>query len=633
DDAVVARSAGHAADAVTHLRRAHHGRAVVLPSRPADEAAAVAPAPPAGTRPVAELLAARDRDSVGVLAALRHALAGTFIVVDWPQAVALHDEHPDLTFVTPDGDVAGPCGFVGGSTPDRSSMVSAAAAEEAERRVAELDDAVTAAASEVGRARARVDERRAELATATAALNGSDARITAAAEQLARLTKDLDALTHQEGLLRQHRAELTASVQRHQQALVTLETEELVAPPASDDPDPTERDAEADRLDRRVDECRSRELQARLAVERLDEQVQQLRRAAAELREEADHVEQALAEAARRRDLRRRHVRRCGDLAAVAAEALTNIDGSIRDACADRDRLDADRAQREQQVAALRRRLREQATALDAARERRHAADLQRAEVRHRLDQLIAQVRDDFQLTPDDLLAEHPDAATDDRADLVARLETLERKVASLGRVNPLALEEFHALEERHGFLSRQLNDLLASRRDLHQVIRAVDAKIRDVFADAFRDVSREFEDVFATIFPGGHGRLTLTDPDDLLTTGIEVEARPPGKRIRRLSLLSGGERSLAALAFLFAIFRARPSPFYVLDEVEAALDEVNLRRFLQVVESFKQTSQVLLVTHQTPTMEIADMLYGVTMGADAVSKVVAERLSEDVPA
>ena len=188
------------------------------------------------------------------------------------------------------------------------------------------------------------------------------------------------------------------------------------------------------------------------------------------------------------------------------------------------------------------------------------------------------------------------------------------------------------APEERHRFLSGQLDDLRTSKRDLEEVVVAVDERIRAVFAEAFDDVAAEFERIFSIMFPGGHGRLVLTDPDDLLQTGIEVEARPPGKRVKRLSLLSGGERSLTVLAFVFAIFCARPSPFYVLDEVDAALDDVNLQRLIEVVESFKERSQLIVVTHQRRTMEIADVLYGVTMGADAVSTVVTERLREDEP-
>jgi chromosome segregation protein len=193
--------------------------------------------------------------------------------------------------------------------------------------------------------------------------------------------------------------------------------------------------------------------------------------------------------------------------------------------------------------------------------------------------------------------------------------------------VNPLALEEFAALEERYRFLSTQLEDLKNTRRDLLTVVREVDDKILEVFTEAYADVAREFETVFATLFPGGEGRLVLTDPSDMLTTGIEVEARPPGKKVKRLSLLSGGERSLTAMALLVAIFRARPSPFYVLDEIEAALDDVNLRRLISLLEELRAASQLIVITHQKPTMEVADALYGVSMRGDGITTVISQRL------
>ena len=207
-----------------------------------------------------------------------------------------------------------------------------------------------------------------------------------------------------------------------------------------------------------------------------------------------------------------------------------------------------------------------------------------------------------------------------------------KRKLARLGRVNPLALEEFAALEERYRFLSDQLEDLKATRRDLMTVVSDVDARILEVFSSAFVDTAREFEEVFRTLFPGGEGRLVLTDPDDMLTTGVDVEARPPGKKIKRLSLLSGGERSLTAVALLVAIFRARPSPFYVLDEVEAALDDVNLGRLLVLLKQLQEHSQLIVVTHQKRTMEIADALYGTTM-RDGVTEVISQRLRDAEPA
>jgi chromosome segregation protein len=216
-----------------------------------------------------------------------------------------------------------------------------------------------------------------------------------------------------------------------------------------------------------------------------------------------------------------------------------------------------------------------------------------------------------------------------DRAVQTERAAAAEKALAKLGTVNPLALEEYAALEERSAFLATQLEDLTATRRDLLTVVRDVDTRIQDVFAEAFADVAREFVHVFATLFPGGEGRLVLTEPGDMLTTGIEVLARPAGKKVSRLSLLSGGERSLTAIALLVAIFRARPSPFYVMDEVEAALDDRNLGRLLALFEDLRDASQLIVITHQKRTMEIADALYGVTMRGDGVSAVVSQRLRE----
>ena len=215
------------------------------------------------------------------------------------------------------------------------------------------------------------------------------------------------------------------------------------------------------------------------------------------------------------------------------------------------------------------------------------------------------------------------------RAEQERRAATAQRQLDQLGKVNPLALEEFAALEERHAFLSTQLEDLKKTRRDLLTVVKEVDDRVQEVFASAFEDTAREFEEIFGRLFPGGEGRLILTDPDDILATGIDFEARPPGKKVKRMSLLSGGERSLTAIAFLLAIFMARPSPFYVLDEVEAALDDTNMQRLLHIFEELRSASQLLIITHQKRTMEIADALYGISMRGDGVSTVVSQRLRE----
>jgi len=209
------------------------------------------------------------------------------------------------------------------------------------------------------------------------------------------------------------------------------------------------------------------------------------------------------------------------------------------------------------------------------------------------------------------------------------RLRSAERKLSTLGRVNPLALEEYAALEERHKFLTEQLEDLKNSKRDLLDIVREVDERVEKVFTEAYWDTAAQFEGVFSRLFPGGEGRLVLTDPDNMLTSGIEIEARPPGKKIKRLSLLSGGERSLVAVGLLVAIFKARPSPFYILDEVEASLDDANLGRLITLFEELRASSQLIVITHQKRTMEIADALYGVTMRGDGVSTVVSQRIRD----
>jgi chromosome segregation protein len=267
---------------------------------------------------------------------------------------------------------------------------------------------------------------------------------------------------------------------------------------------------------------------------------------------------------------------------------------------------------------------------LAAVRERLQRVEVEAAEVRLRIEAATEALRRDLDCEPDTAIA----AAAPELAEgvtAVARVRELERDLRIMGPINPLALEEFEALTERHDFLQGQLDDVKETRRELNKVIKAIDEEIVNVFAAAFADVSQNFERLFAALFPGGQGRLRLTAPDDLLATGIEVEAKPSGKNVKKLSLLSGGERSLAALAFLFSVFRSRPSPFYVMDEVEAALDDVNLHRFLGLIAEFRDEAQFIIVSHQKRTMEAADCLYGVTMQPGGSSKVVSERTSADV--
>lgn len=256
------------------------------------------------------------------------------------------------------------------------------------------------------------------------------------------------------------------------------------------------------------------------------------------------------------------------------------------------------------------------------------ALDVADAERRTKRDALISALRADFNADPATALAASPPTLPDGIT-ASAHERALRADLNRLGPVNPLALSEYEEASERFEFVATQLADVRNSRRELHKVIRAIDAEIIATFADAFEDVARNFAELFSTLFPGGTGRLSLTDPEELLTCGVELDVRPAGKRIGRLSLLSGGERSLVALAYLFAVFRSRPSPFYVLDEVEAALDDANLQRFLDLVAEFRRESQLIVVSHQRRTMESADVLYGVSMPPGGSSVVVSERPSQ----
>ena len=278
----------------------------------------------------------------------------------------------------------------------------------------------------------------------------------------------------------------------------------------------------------------------------------------------------------------------------------------------------------------LRGQRREQENGLAGVRERQQRREVEEAENRMRLEAAIEKVRTEFDCEPG-LAIDAPAPEVPEGTTLAGRGRDLDRDLRLMGPINPLALEEYEALQERHDFLVQQLDDVKNSRRELQRVIKAVDNEIVTVFETAFADVQRNFEQLFSTLFPGGSGRVFLTDPEDLLNTGIEMEARPSGKNTKRLSLLSGGERSLTAMAFLFGVFRSRPSPFYLLDEVEAALDDVNLHRFLDLVHEFRNEAQLVIVSHQKRTMEAGDCLYGVSMAPGGSTKVVSQRMRGEI--
>ncbi|WP_035775971.1 AAA family ATPase, partial [Arthrobacter sp. H5] len=402
---------------------------------------------------------------------------------------------------------------------------------------------------------------------------------------------------------------------------------------------------------------RQAEMEARLSLRSAEEQLAATANRAAALEHAAVTEREAREQAAKRARLRQLEAAKAAAVGKAVLQALAFLDVSVDAAARERDDAEEVRAAWEAELAEIRsgneKLLAELAELTDSV----HRDELARAQQRLRIETLENRSIDELGLTADHLVADYgPDipvpsapAAVDKWAELRTevdddgtpvragvpfvreeqekRLRRAERDLSALGRVNPLALEEFAALEERHQFLSTQLEDLKATRKDLLDIIREVDERVEQVFTAAYHDTAAQFERVFGRLFPGGEGRLVLTDPDDMLTTGIEVEARPAGKKIKRLSLLSGGERSLTAVALLVAIFKARPSPFYVMDEVEAALDDTNLGRLITIFEELRESSQLIVITHQKRTMEVADALYGVTMRGDGVSTVISQRL------
>jgi chromosome segregation protein len=404
-----------------------------------------------------------------------------------------------------------------------------------------------------------------------------------------------------------------------------------------------------------AENARAVEVEALLAVRTAEERANAVRGRADSLRRAAAAEREARVRAQQAHAARLRAAAVASAVADCGRLLAWRLNRVIEAASQHRDALTAERQQRSAAMTAVR----DEAHALGARvatlTDSLHRDEVADAQAALRIEQLEQMVLEQFGMAPPDLIAEYgpqvalpptelemaefeqarqrgeqvtaPAPMPFDRATQERRAKRAERELAELGRVNPLALEEFAALEERYNFLSTQLEDVKGARKDLLGVVADVDARILQVFSDAFEDVEREFRTVFTALFPGGEGRLRLTDPDDMLTTGIEVEARPPGKKITRLSLLSGGEKALTAVAMLVAIFRARPSPFYIMDEVEAALDDVNLGRLLGLFEQLRAQSQIIIITHQKPTMEVADALYGVTMQNDGITAVISQRM------
>lgn len=618
------------------------------------EAAPARPTRPVHTATVTDLDVPRVIDLVrgpdALMGAVRRLVQDMVVVGTLEDAEELVVARPGLTAVTAEGDLLGAHFAHGGSAGAPSLLEVQASVDEAAAELAEL----AVRCDELGDAQRRATGRRTECAALVEELGerrrAADREKSAVSGQLGRLAGQARGAAGE--------AERTsAATAKAQDALdrATEEAEELAErllvaeeAPAEEEPDTSVRD----RLAADGANARQTEMEARLQVRTHEERVKGLAGRADSLDRGARAEREARARAEQRRARLRHEAAVAGAVASGARQLLAHMEVSVVRADEERTAAEAAKAGREQELVAERNQGRDLKNELDKLTDSVHRGEVLGAEKRMRIEQLEAKALEELGVEPAGLIAEYgpdqlvppslpaegeelPEDPEDPRnqprpyvrGEQEKRLRSAERAYQQLGKVNPLALEEFAALEERHKFLSEQLEDLKKTRTDLLQVIKEVDERVEQVFTEAYRDTALQFEGVFSRLFPGGEGRLILTDPDNMLTSGVDVEARPPGKKVKRLSLLSGGERSLTAVALLVSIFKARPSPFYVMDEVEAALDDTNLQRLIRIMQELQESSQLIVITHQKRTMEVADALYGVSMQGDGVSKVISQRL------
>ncbi|MFB7214120.1 chromosome segregation protein SMC [Streptomyces sp. NPDC056255] len=653
-DAVAVTDPATAAEAIRLLRKQDAGRAALLLGAvrraevPGEGGAGDAGggAGGEGPRAVADLV----RGPVELMDAVRRLVRDMVVVATLEDAEDLVAVHPELTAVTAEGDILSAHFAHGGSAGAPSLLEVQASVDEA---AVQLEELAVECAGLTEEQRVAGERRRAGAAL----VEELGERRRAAEREKSGVSQQLGRLAGQARGAAGEAERMTASAARAQEALerATEEAEELAERllvaeemPVEDEPDTSVRD----RLAADGANARQTEMEARLQARTHEERVKALAGRADSLDRGARAEREARARAERRRSRLRHEAEVASAVASGARQLLAHVEVSVVRAERERAVAEAAKAERERELAAERGRGRELKGELDKLTDSVHRGEVLGAEKRLRIEQLEAKALEELGVEPAGLAAEYgpdqlvpPSPAAEGeelpqdpdhprnrpkpfvRAEQEKRLKSAERAYQQLGKVNPLALEEFSALEDRHKFLSEQLEDLKKTRADLIQVIKEVDERVEQVFTEAYRDTAREFEGVFSRLFPGGEGRLILTDPDNMLATGVDVEARPPGKKVKRLSLLSGGERSLTAVALLVSIFKARPSPFYVMDEVEAALDDTNLQRLIRIMEELQESSQLIVITHQKRTMEVADALYGVSMQGDGVSKVISQRL------
>ncbi|MFC7430698.1 MULTISPECIES: chromosome segregation protein SMC [unclassified Agrococcus] len=556
-------------------------------------------------------------------------LARTFVVDDLAAAGALVARLASLglggpvTLVTRAGDVMTEHLVQGGSKDAASRLELIADRDAALERLEALSAEIEREAGAVEEQRHALQAGRREAQEALEALRAHDAESAARGQERSRVRARLEAAGAERERAQAAVAEAEAGLA---EATSALEAAERRLTEFEQTPRPILDASARDGVVEELDAERGMETELRIELETARERVRVERERAASLEREMVAQRQAAEEAARRAVVRERQRAAAERVAGALPPVLEAVDRSLSEARLRLSERETARRENSEALGALRRQETQLRDRLHAVTERVHGLEMETYEQRLHLSSLIERAAAELGLDEDVLVAEHGPGDDFDRPAWQRALADAERRLARLGRVNPLALEEYAALEQRHAFLTEQLADLARTRKDLEQIIADLDERMEGIFAAAFEDTRAAFAEIFPVLFPGGSGSLALTDPEDMLETGIEVTVRPAGKRIDRLSLLSGGERSLAAVALMVAIFKARPSPFYIMDEVEAALDDANLGRLLQIFEQLRETSQLIVITHQKRTMEIADALYGVSMRQDGVSAVVGQR-------
>ncbi|MBZ5737058.1 chromosome segregation protein SMC [Nocardioides mangrovi] len=636
-DAVAVVDAGAAVQAIEHLKGDDLGRAGLLlgggPALDRDW-----PSLPAGATYAVDVVECPDQ----LASALTRLLHKVAVVDDLDAARSLVADLADVTAVTREGDLLGAHFASGGSSSQPSLIEVQAAVDEAAEQLAEA----IASSERLGFDMSRLESERLEaqkrVDVALAKLHESDATLAAVAEELGQYGSQARAARGEAERLAQAIEKAEEARTQAVAGLTDLETRLASAEEApEEEPDTSVREGLVDA----ARAARQAETDARLALRTSEERARAMHGRADGLVRAAEKEREARAKAAERRERLIREGRAAEAVAVAVGYVLARLEVSIHRAAEARTAVEQARSGREQELLTVRASLRELGKEHDELVSSVHRDEMARAQQRMRIEQLEERALEELGIDADSLVADYgpdqlipftgevaegeetPEPAPYRREEQQKRLRTAERGLRELGRVNPLALEEYSAMEERHRFITEQLEDLKKTRKDLLDIVKEVDQRVEQVFTEAYADVSRAFDATFARLFPGGEGRLVLTDPHDMLATGVEVEARPPGKKVKRLSLLSGGERSLVAVAFLVALFKARPSPFYILDEVEAALDDTNLGRLLEIYEELRENSQLLVITHQKRTMEVGDALYGVTMRGDGVSAVISQRL------